>query len=83
MKPVLQKKRIINCWIKNNLDLLKKNNKILIKINLLLFPNKSKILQNNNITSYIDNWFKKNKDIFNLNYYDDIYNYINKKSINN
>ena len=74
-----QKKRIINCWIKNNIEQLKKNSNILLKINILLFPNKKKILETDNIKDFVNKWFKKTDDLFYLNYYDDLYNYINKK----
>ena len=67
-------KRVINCWIKNNLNLIKKHNKILNKINNNLF-NKYE-LEKIDFNKFVSLWLKKNDDIFNLNYVDDIKIYI-------
>jgi hypothetical protein len=84
--------RILNCWIINNINLLKDHNNILEDIYnklLLKFGNKliiSKI--NNNIIDlnketkyFIDYWINKINNEFYLNLLEDYFNYIEKKYI--
>lgn len=80
--------RVLNCWIKTNMDILKNYNNFLEKIynNLI---NKYINDENIKITNleketkyYIDYWINKNKkstDNFDFNLLDDYINYINKK----
>ena len=66
--------RVINCWIKQNYDLLKSHNKTLIKLNKYLYN--EDVLNNIDFEKFINKWIKNNKDIFYLNYVDDLNNYI-------
>ena len=74
-------KRVVNCWIKHNLSLIKKHNKILNKINNTLF-NKYE-LEKIDSDKFIKSWLGKNDNIFYLNYVNDlkthIKNYEDKK----
>jgi|UniRef100_A0A6C0EFB9 hypothetical protein len=88
---ILTVNRILNCWIINNLEILKDHHDILIKIYINLIMNYSnkniiKLIENNKInlnkeTKYfIDYWINKyNNNNFKFNLLEDYTNYINKK----
>jgi hypothetical protein len=78
--------RILNCWINNNITILRKHNKFLIDIynkllSLIIDKNLfSKIINLNDETlNYIDYWLNKTKDPFHLDLLYDYINYIQKK----
>jgi len=78
-------KRIINCWIKNNIEILKNYNdgleKILGSIVNRFYTDKD-LFENNNISikNFIDYWIDKNSNLpFNFDILADFNNYINKK----
>jgi hypothetical protein len=77
--------RIINCWIRDNFDSLKKNNKILSSIYFKLFTKflNYDIEEKNFIKdslSYINKWFKiNNSKNFNLNLANDLEKFLSKK----
>jgi hypothetical protein len=73
--------RILNSFIKNNLDDLKKNNRIIYKIIIDLFNKyypEFEINENNeNILNFLKLWFKnKNENDFYFNLFDDIKKYL-------
>ena len=68
--------RVINCWIKHNFDLVKKHNKILEKINKILFNDYE--LDKINSNQIISKWLKNIDNIFYLDYINDIKMYIEK-----
>jgi len=78
-------KRIINSWIKNNIEILKNYNDGLEKILgyiIKRYTNDENFLENNNISikNFIDYWIDKNSNIpFNFDIVDDFNDYINKK----
>lgn len=82
---ILTINRVLNCWIQNNIDIIKINNNLINKIyfNLIskyINPNNlKKIDLDKEIKNYINYWIEKynkdeKKDLFN-----DILNYINLK----
>jgi hypothetical protein len=76
--------RIINCWIRDNFEDLKKNNKILCNIYFKIFNNfynyKDEKDFIKNTSNYIEKWFNLNdKDNFKLNLGNDIKKYLSKK----
>lgn len=82
---ILTINRVLNCWIQNNIDIIKINNNLLYKIyfdliNKYINPNNfKKIDLDKEIRDYINYWIEKynkddKKDLFN-----DILNYINLK----
>jgi hypothetical protein len=78
-------RRIINSWIKNNIEILKNYNDILEKILGYLvnrYYNNKNFLENNNISikNFVDYWIDKNSNLpFNFDIIDDFNNYIEKK----
>jgi hypothetical protein len=71
--------RVVNIWIRNNLNDLKKHNEILIKIYTILFNHYyPKINLNNNIIkSFIKKWIKnKNNNLLFLNLGNDLYYFL-------
>jgi hypothetical protein len=71
--------RVINIWIRNNLNDLKKHNEILIKIYTILFNHYyPKINLNNNIIkSFIQKWIKnKDNNLLFLNLGNDLYYFL-------
>ena len=81
--------RVINCWIRNNLDVLKISNNALESIYSKLIQKQfstsylEKLEQNNinkEIKDFIDYWIEKNNNIdFHFNLFEDLCNYIVKK----
>ena len=78
-------KRILNCWIKNNIEILKNYNdgleKILGSIVNRFYTDKD-LFENNNISikNFVDYWIDKNSNLpFNFDILADFNNYINKK----
>jgi hypothetical protein len=68
-------KRIINCWIKNNFDIIKKHPTILNKIILKIIKNEKGSHYNfdKKIIDYIDYWINKlDSNVFNNNIIEDI-----------
>jgi hypothetical protein len=89
---ILTINRILNCWIINNIDILKNHNNILIDIynNLILKYSKSdiiKLIDDNKInlqkeTKYfIDYWINKFNNEFYFNLLEEYIIYLNKKYI--
>jgi len=78
--------RILNCWIRENFNDLKKNNNILISIYYKIF---NKFFTNININKklfekecniFFYKWFKnKNSEIFNINLCNDLEKYLSNK----
>ena len=67
--------RIINIWIRQNYDLLKKNNDILVSLYLRQFSE----LSDNEIKTFLKKWFKtKKQDDFTFNLGLDMYNNFHK-----
>jgi hypothetical protein len=80
---IYKKKRILNAWIRINFIDLKKNNKIISKIFVHLFRKEYDIeFDMGEINKIIISWFKKNdKDIFDIDLYDQIFYYLQEKNI--
>ena len=76
-----KKIRILNGWIRINFNDLKKNNKIISKFYVHLFRKHYDIeFDMEEINKLISSWFKKNeKNIFDIDLYQQIYCYLNKK----
>jgi len=74
-------KRIINCWIKNNIEILKNYNDGLEKILSYIINRYSKDENKNiNIKNFVDYWIDKNSNIsFNFDIIEDFSNYIKQK----
>lgn len=76
--------RILNSWIKNNIEILKNYNDGLEKIlgYIVAIFYKENFLENNNISikNFVDYWIDKNSNLpFNFDIIDDFNNYIEKK----
>jgi len=70
--------RILNCWIRNNIDDLKKNYNILIDIYIEIINQFYKEIANKNkIIKYLKYWLKKNnKNSFFINLGDDLIKFL-------
>jgi hypothetical protein len=77
--------RILNCWIRNNFDLIKNNSfleKIYYKILSIYLDSKiiKKINLEKEIKEFINKWIsKKSADEFNFDLYEDLYSYLSNK----
>ncbi len=71
--------RVINSWIKQNFNLVNKYPDILIKIIKILYNDDE--LEKFDEKLFVKEWLKKNKDIFYLNFIDDLNNNIKKIDI--
>lgn len=71
--------RVINSWIKQNFNLVNKYPDILIKIIKILYSDDE--LEKFDEKLFVKEWLKKNKDIFYLNFIDDLNNNIKKIDI--
>jgi hypothetical protein len=70
--------RILNCWIRDNFDDLKKNHQILIDIYINIINKFYKNANNKKIINFLKIWFKKkNNDSFFINLGDDLIKYLN------
>jgi hypothetical protein len=73
--------RILNCWIRENFNYLKKNNKILKNIYSKIFKKYFDIeLKDIDYSKFFDKWFEiKNQNDFDLNLGNDFKNFLSKK----
>jgi hypothetical protein len=76
-------RRIINCWIKNNIDILKNYNdgleRILESLANRYYTNKDLFKNNISIKNFVDYWIDKNSNLpFIFDIMEDFDNYINK-----
>jgi hypothetical protein len=70
--------RILNCWIRENLNDLKKNHQILIDIYVNIINKFYKSVNREKIIKYLKVWFKKkNDDSFFINLGNDLIKYLN------
>jgi hypothetical protein len=78
-KNIYTLSRVINCWIKQNFDLIKKHPESLIKIIKKL--HKDDDLKHFDEKLFVKEWIKNTKDIFYIDFVNDLNNNIKKINI--